>query len=712
MTRPMVTVGVPFLTACFAASFLSFENGLFLLALLAGILLAALFFAPKGKRAKFCVIFASAMAGVFCWQGGQLLHPYDFSQLDGKQVAVAGRVQSWERRENGRISCRLKVLQHTVADAPEEFTALLYLPGETNCEYGGWLIAEGKALNMSRTADIDMKLYYQNEGIDLLLSSYTEVTTSPPAALNLTEQLAAWNASLCDRVDRLLPADSAALVKALLLGNDRGISPQTEKRFQIAGVAHLFVVSGLHISLAAGLIYLFLKRLRLPLGACAAFACGAAWFFVLLTGAGIPAVRAGIMATLLLAGSLFHRPADGLNSLLLAGLLIVLFSPTAIVSGSFQLSFSATAGAILLAQPITAGLERLFHWKSRLFSLLGVSLGCTLAMLPAMLFLFGGVSVVSPLANLLAVPLLPVLLVLSALLLLPVPILGECMAALIRPLLSLLEGWCALLNRLPFAYLGMDYDYLRLYAVVVLVCLSAVWLMLHKRKYLMQAGGFFLCGALVLGTFYTVRNREVVTVAAVTSFESAAVVAVHGETADVLLLADDDYLGEAVLSYLQGKNVRQISSLILSAPNTDHVADEELLCTFLPVNNLILLPENELVPYAQGLLRPVNGVFLLEQDAGYDLTMLENGRIEIGRVRDGVRLLIRCGETTLSAGNSAELIAGDESEILFWDGKNLDFLRKTSPKYGILLSKPDEGENPLAGNWVSVWEQTVEVRIR
>ena len=170
---------------------------------------------------------------------------------------------------------------------------------------------------------------------------------------------------LLERLCSSIKDDTARnLAAAFYLGTTGGMSPERRRDFIAAGTVHLFAVSGLHVGMAALLLLLILRTLPFRFR-CFTAAAGV-WGYVLLTGAALPALRAGVMIGLFLIcrGMLFHTPP--LRLMGVAAGVIIIAEPDALSSVGFHYSFLITAVLLLLS-------ERLQEWRQlegRLFTIM------------------------------------------------------------------------------------------------------------------------------------------------------------------------------------------------------------------------------------------------------------------------------------------------------------------------------------------------------
>jgi competence protein ComEC len=229
---------------------------------------------------------------------------------------------------------------------------------------------------------------------------------------------------LASKLDALYPPEEANLVKGLLLGvND--FSKSAKAQFINTGTIHVVVVSGYNITLVASVILssslVWGRKVALGLSFLGII------LYTLLTGAQPPAVRAAIMGSLAFGALGLGRQKEGMELLLIAGGLMLLFDPKLLTSISFQLSYLATLGVIYFNPKIEPRIKKFGPLKGDLAN----TLSAQILVAPLLFFYFGQISWISPLANLLVlwtVPIATILGFLSLLLALVIPLLGQLVA--------------------------------------------------------------------------------------------------------------------------------------------------------------------------------------------------------------------------------------------------------------------------------------------
>lgn len=161
-----------------------------------------------------------------------------------------------------------------------------------------------------------------------------------------------------------LSADDTGMLAAMLFGDRTGLTHQLRLGFERTGSFHLFVVSGMHVALVAGLLLWALRRLRVPETAAALISLPLLFGYALLTGFGAPVQRALAMTAIFLAARLLSRDRSVLNALGAAALLTLLWSPHALFEASFQMTMLAILAIAGIALPL--GQRTLLAWGSAL----------------------------------------------------------------------------------------------------------------------------------------------------------------------------------------------------------------------------------------------------------------------------------------------------------------------------------------------------------
>lgn len=208
-----------------------------------------------------------------------------------------------------------------------------------------------------------------------------------------------------DGIERALPEPESALLAGLLLGEKRGLGEDLTESFRRAGVIHIIVLSGYNVALVINTVREGLQAVlsrNVALGSAGVVAI----LFMLMTGASETAVRATLMALVVLLAKALYRPADGLRILLVVAAAMALWNPYLVLFDlSYQLSVLATLGLVTLSHRIEPHLVRLR--SKTLIEIVSTTLATQVAVLPLLIFSIGQVSIVSLLSNILVLVVVP-----------------------------------------------------------------------------------------------------------------------------------------------------------------------------------------------------------------------------------------------------------------------------------------------------------------
>lgn len=221
---------------------------------------------------------------------------------------------------------------------------------------------------------------------------------------SIFQWLAISNQLVSERLESLLPDDTGALATGIVTGDDSSLSPQTRDDFRLTNTSHLTAVSGQNVSIIIGFISLWYTprsssgRIALHL-----ILIMAVWSFTLFVGLQPPALRAAMVATLLVLGRHVGRRPDPLTIVALTLGVIALLQPLSVYSVGFWLSAAATM-ALTLALP-----RELNHRTGRaLAEILIAPAVASLVTMPIVLVSFGTWSPVGIIANILLAPVMTI----------------------------------------------------------------------------------------------------------------------------------------------------------------------------------------------------------------------------------------------------------------------------------------------------------------
>lgn len=384
------------------------------------------------------------------------------------------------------------------------------------------------------------------------------------------------------------------ILQALAIGDEAGIGQADWQTFLRTGTNHLMSISGLHITMLAGLgfalIYALWRRseiltLRLPARKAATVAgVIIAMLYALIAGFAIPAQRTFLMLLVIAIALWSGRNVSTARVLTMALLVVVILDPWAVLAPGFWLSFGAVA---IIAYAMDGRLWRL-HW---LREAIQVQWAVSLGLVPLLLVLFNQVPIISPIANALAIPLISLIVVPLTLAgsLLPV----DWILKLAHEVMVLCMFGLEWLAALP---VSTWQQHAPLPWTLPIALLGVIWILLPR--------GFPMrwLGLIALLPMFLVRPDAIAHGAMkVTVLDVGQGLAVVIRTAEHALLYDagprystqSDSGARIVVPFLRGEDVRQLDGMVISHQDNDHAGGMESVLAQIPTSWLASsLPEN------------------------------------------------------------------------------------------------------------------------
>ena len=299
-------------------------------------------------------------------------------------------------------------------------TALVFVPRDAGFRYGDTLLLRGDLRTPPQLDDFDYEHYLAVKGIySTLYYPSIEVLETGKGSKLLAWIYSARN-SLSRVTVRIMPEPQASIIRGIVLGMRGDIPPETKEAFSRSGTAHLLAISGLHLSIIAGvMITVITRRFGRRRYLYVWLTLVAVWLYALITGLNPPVLRAAIMVSMYLAADLFGRQRSGINALVLAAAVMAAFTPRVLWDASFQMSFAAMTGLVFIFPLLQSFSRKVIdaRLKDRKIAAslavtvtdsLSVSTGAVVAVWPLIAYYFGAVSPLAPVATLFALPALPV----------------------------------------------------------------------------------------------------------------------------------------------------------------------------------------------------------------------------------------------------------------------------------------------------------------
>ncbi len=399
-----------------------------------------------------------------------------------------------------------------------------------------------------------------------------------------------WREKIGNRITQsLVGKPYAGVIRALVMGDDSQISADNWAVYLRTGTNHLMSISGLHITMLAGLAFAFTAFIwrRIPAlvmcmptkKAATIAGCIAAILYACLAGLSVPTQRTLFMLMTFAFALLLGRNLAISRALAIALIVVVLIDPWAVIAPGFWLSFSAVA----FIAYISVGRLQLQNW---LVTAIHTQWAVTLGLLPILIVIFGQTSIISPLANALAIPVISLIVV-------PLSILGSFLDVLFS--VDFVLGGAHWV--LQMCMLGLNWLANMPMAVwqqaappawaMLVALLGVIWLLL-PRGFPQRWVGFVL----LLPLFFVPAQKLQLGEMQVSILDVGQGLSVVLKTANHTLLYDagsrysaqNDAGVRIVLPYLRGEGIKHLDGFVISHDDIDHSGGAASVLAQVPVS--------------------------------------------------------------------------------------------------------------------------------
>ncbi len=395
---------------------------------------------------KFFTAFLAISLLLSCFSTGDSYNR--FESFTGSGFEIKGTITSIVESSTERSVFHIKV----VSSKPDglEGTILRCYTKSTNIKIADQIELSGTfyiAKGATNPGQFDFKKYLDSLGIPGYIKDYDEPIIIKEGGFSLKK----FGLLLRERATSVfsdnLPDEYAKMLSGMTFGK-RELTDEIESIFTRSGTSHILAASGFHISIIIFSGYLFVMYIFGNKKIAIFFGIGIAIVFALIVGFTPSITRAFILAILTLGGMLLGRTYSKGSGLACAVIIILLLNPRSIYSIGFQLSF-VSSFALFIGYPIIHKRFKNNNWYSNLLSIIAVSVLINILTIPILAYHFHYFSIVSPIANIIAIPIATILIPMGAIasiLGVIIPPLGAFICWLSWPLLILLKSGLKMLS--------------------------------------------------------------------------------------------------------------------------------------------------------------------------------------------------------------------------------------------------------------------------
>ncbi|PIR58506.1 MAG: hypothetical protein COU70_00460 [Parcubacteria group bacterium CG10_big_fil_rev_8_21_14_0_10_35_15] len=356
------------------------------------------------------ILFLAFMLGVVRYQIelGKILESQlrNFNDRDSEKVTLIGVIN--DEPDLKELSQQLRIKIYGLNNIEIKENLLVIASKYPSYRYGDKIKIEGKLKTPENFEKFNYQKYLQKERIYSMMI-FPNIEVLELGQGNLIRQILFNFKFKFDEVwKRFLSPPHLGIFEALVFGEEENIPKIWKEKLNLSGTRHLTAVSGMNITIISFLLAGILLSLGFWRSQAALISLISIWLYIITIGAPLSGLRAGLMVSLFLIIQVLGRSIDNFRPLLFSAVILLIENPLILKSDiGFQLSFLAMTGLIFWQQFFK---EKVFNKLPELFKLsLSTTFASQVFTLPILIYNFGYMSLVSPLTNLLLVPIIPFL---------------------------------------------------------------------------------------------------------------------------------------------------------------------------------------------------------------------------------------------------------------------------------------------------------------
>lgn len=568
--------------------------------------------------------------------------------LDGKTANVEFYIVDVEEFNGYNYVYKAKTKSVEINGAPQKINLYVYSDKRIESDY--YETINGK-LKLNKIADNAFDSYGSFADGVFLESKLVNYKSTGKGVNSPNKYILDLRISIKEIFKKNLSKDNDGLALALVTGDKSLMNNELSENFKKCGASHLIAVSGLHLSVVAGGIYLLLKKLRVKKIPTVVISFAAIILYASLAGFSKSIVRAGIMMSVLLAGKLFNRKSDLLNSLGFA-VFIMCLNPYAVTDIGALLTVSAMLGVVAINNIIIMKFLPKNAVLKYLYKGLVLSFSIFTATFPVMYFTFGNVSLIGVLLNIILIPIAEAALV-SSVFVLALQFLPPLMLVAVKVSNAAAGALIAITKHfasLPFSAFKIDSSEMGIVIGAVFIIFGIAFIIKKNNRIFRTSAILSVIIAAVVLASSSIINYNNVFVREINGFKSTAAIIYDRERAVIIGVAEKH-------QYQQIKSIIETQSLDVSMIiDTNSSSYSKELTEEADVKNYVALPDDENVD----LISCENILIISEFDV--DLWEHLNIKYSYNQENDEFKIRVRVYGTDFAFDNK---ISKNENDMIY-----------------------------------------------
>ncbi len=476
-----------------------------------------------------------------------------------KSIEITGVIENIKIYEGNKASYQIK---GKINDNIK--TTVIVYTNNIDCELYDSVNITGTFKKPEDTLSFPAESYYKSKNIFLQSDEVKSFTVSQSDNNFSRKKINQYREYIFNRITTILPEDEGAFIGAMLCGDSDYLSEARQTNLFRSGIGHIISVSGSHLMILAGLLLLVLNKM-----------CINKWLrfgiteiiiitYTVFTGMPVSVIRAGIIFTLLMLGSVMKRRADCLTSIALAGMLLTITDPFAIRDSSLLLSLAGTFGVTVFAPYVIRAFD--FKWKLKGFSNALITMICaSIVTFPFIVMSFDEVSIISPISNLILAPLCSLALICAILIALTggVLVIANPLLLIAGLLVKLMFFISNLLVKIPYSYLPLGKNLIVILVLSAILGIGFISLKYKTSKALLSSVLVLIAAIIISVSIINLSESNKFTVTLLTEKNSSCLLLNKNGQTFIIDICGDGKISNVASKYLRKNGIKSVDMLLL-----------------------------------------------------------------------------------------------------------------------------------------------------
>ncbi len=583
MKRPLAVFGFTYLIMQMAIILLPQELFIVLAVVFSVAFIIVFLFKPKYKL-HIIVIVSALILGFSLNYIYNLTYIKPSQDLIGKELDFTATVISSSdgyNEEIRNVQLKINAINENGQNTNVNFYTSALMP----------YVGDGDVLSFTAVVneiEDEWKLYNYSNAVFVSLSDVENLKhiTSTQSILHIADDI---QFKLAYNIDRFIPSSAGSIINAMSLGYDGYLTKSIEEVFRSAGVSHVLVVSGLHLSLVSAVVY-FLLCLFMRKRLASFFTILFILLFVMISGITPSAIRACVSIILIFSAKIFSRKSDIYTSLGFAALILCIHNPYASVDVGTLLSFSATLGVLSASNYISErqtarkAAQRSIRLRDMCIESVALPFAASIATLPILSAFGFGISLVGTITNILISPFIPLIVISGMVISLLAEIeflfyITRIIAVFIAAITNVVYFIASVFANIPGAYIHIT----GISAVIIILCAIALIFIGFKLKLNKKLNAIFAVLFIIIGgAFYFIYSSNVAHIETVGSGTQPSLFIMKNTRASLIFSGRDTDIDE-VQEICEKYNISKLD-LIVDLRRSETASD---LSEYINYNELI-----------------------------------------------------------------------------------------------------------------------------